>query len=369
LNLPPLARAAVMTAVGEDLEFREYPIPEPVGREVLVRVACSTICRSDLHTWRGRRPGPMPSILGHEIAGQIVAVGDKVTCDAADQRLRIGDRITWTLHSCCGTCCYCREHHLSMKCRQLRKYGHSNCETPPHLQGGFAEYCLIDEGTGIIRLPDELPYHLAAPLNCAAATVVAGWEAAGLQACQNVLIQGAGGLGCYAAAFASLSGARRIVVTDIDDERFELIARFGATDCINVSQCSQEEAVGKIQRLTGGFGVDSALELAGVPDVVPLGLAALRKGGSYIEIGCSFPNATISIDLSTILWNLLTVRGVHNYDFAHLRKAVQMVSQTLDRFPYDELVATRFPFHEINTALRTAESHTGGRVAIEFDGV
>lgn len=253
-----------------------------------------------------------------------------------------------------------------MKCRQLRKYGHDSCDAPPHLQGGFAEYCLIDEGTGVLKLPDSLPYHLAAPLNCAAATVVAGWDAAELQACDSVLIQGAGGLGCYAAAFASYAGAKRIIVTDIEPARFALIKRFGATDCIDVSQCSHEEAVGEIRRLTGGFGVDSCLELAGVPAVVPLGLAALRKGGRFIEIGCSFPGALVSVDMSTILWNLLTVRGVHNYDFVHLRRAVSMVSQTLSRFPYEELISPRYSFADVNNALRAAQTQSHGRVAIEF---
>ena len=355
-----------MTAVKRDLEFREYPLPVLRDGQVLVKVRCCTICRSDLYTWLGKRPGPVPCILGHEIVGEVVQLGSPGILDSADQTLAVGDRITWTLHSSCGKCLYCREHHLSMKCRHLRKYGHDSSAEPPHLQGGFAEYCLIDEGTGILKLPDSLPYRIAAPLNCAAATIVAGWEAARLQAGDNVLIQGAGGLGCYAAAYASYAGARRVIVTDIHASKLEFISRFGATDCIDTSGCTQTEVVQRIQQLTHGVGCDSVLELAGVPAIVPLGLAALRKGGRYVEIGCSFPEAMVQIDMSTILWNLLELRGVHNYDFMHLRRAVDFVTLTQQRFPYESLVSKVFSFDDINAAMRTAQAPTSGRVAIEW---
>ena len=355
-----------MTSVGGDLELREYPLTLPVGGEALVRVRSCTICRSDLHTWLGTRAGPLPVILGHEIAGEIVALGSALTHDVANQPLAIGDRVTWTLHSCCGSCYYCRQHHLSMKCLNLRKYGHDNCESPPHLQGGFAEYCFIDAGTAILKLPDNIPYHCAAPLNCAAATVAAGWDAAELVAGENVLIQGAGGLGCYAAAFARLSGANKIIVIDINPQRLEFVKQFGASHVLDCSQLSPAEVTKHIQSLTGGFGVDCALEVAGVPAAVPTGLASLRKGGRYIEIGCSFPQANVNIDMSLILWNLLTLRGVHNYDVKHLQRAVQLVSQSMDRFPYEQFVSRTFKLGQINEALRFAEVNPAGRVAIEF---
>ncbi len=355
-----------MTSVGKDLELREFALPQPVGSQAVVRVRCCTICRSDLHTWQGKRSAQLPVILGHEIVGEVVALGPGLTHDAMNQPLMLGDRVTWTLHSCCGSCYYCTQHHLPMKCLKLRKYGHESCESPPYLQGGFAEYCFIDAGTGVLKLPDNIPYRCAAPLNCAAATVVAGWEAAELQAGQNVLIQGAGGLGCYAAAFAALAGAARIIVSDPYAHRLELARQFGATDVVDMSTISADELPQHVRLVTNGFGADCALELAGVPAVVPSGLASLRKGGRYIEIGCSFPNAHVTVDLSTVLWNLLVLRGVHNYSFAHLQRAVQLVSQSMDRFPYQNLITHAFPWTQINQALRFAEANPAGRVAIEF---
>jgi threonine dehydrogenase-like Zn-dependent dehydrogenase len=101
-----------------------------------------------------------------------------------------------------------------MKCRQLRKYGHDSCASPPHFVGGFAEYCYLTPGTCVVQVPDSLPDAVAAPANCALATVIAAWEAAHLAAGERVLILGAGALGLYAAAWAADAGCREILVTD-----------------------------------------------------------------------------------------------------------------------------------------------------------
>lgn len=355
-----------MTRVGSDLELREFPLPKPIGREALVRVRCCTICRSDLHTWRGTRASPLPVILGHEIVGDIVALGEARTHDACNRKLAIGDRVTWTLHSSCGSCYYCSQQHLPMKCMYLRKYGHDACDSPPHLQGGFAEYCFIDAGTSILKIPENLTYRVAASLNCAAATVAAGLEAAELRPGENIFIQGAGGLGCYAAAFARLAGARRIIAADLSPQRLNFVRQFGATDTIDCTELSEVEIPPLVRELTNGFGADCALELAGVPSLVSTGLSALRKGGRYIEIGCSFPSADVSIDMSIILWNLLTVRGVHNYDVRHLHRSIQLVSQSIETFPYELFVTHSFRLDQINEAIRTADRNPGSRVAIEF---
>lgn len=358
------ARAAVMVAPRSELQLREYPMPTAPPGGALVRVSCCTICRSDLHTWTGRRPGPTPVILGHEIVGTVSELGEGLAHDVRGQQLTVGDRVTWTLLSSCGKCRYCAELHLPMKCCDLRKYGHESCAEPPHLRGGFAEYCLIDAGTGVLKLPADLPDMLAAPVNCAAATVAAGCDAAELKPGETVLIQGAGALGCYAAAFAAYAGCHRVIVTDIDAGRLEFIRQFGATNCIDVSHREPLAHLTVVRDLTGGFGVDCVLEVAGAPSAVATGLQYLRKGGRYIELGCSFPNADATIDMSYVLWNLLTIRGVHNYDVRHLCQAVDMLTATRDRFPYAHIVGATYPLDRVNEALAAAESGGAMRIAI-----
>ena len=357
-------RAAVMVKTNEDLEIREYPLPKVQKGCILVKVKCCTICGSDVLAWLGRKKAPVPMILGHEIVGEIVELGDGVAFDSANRKLSVGDRITWTIMDNCGKCYYCREKGLMMKCLHLKKYGHDCCDASPHFVGGFAEYCYITPGTCVIKVPDELTNEEAAPANCALATVVAGWDAAGLKPFENVLIQGAGALGFYAAALAKHNGCRRIIVTDLLDHRLEAIKEFGATDTINTKNIKDEDLVQMVQGLTDGFGVDAAMEIAGVPSIVPVGLKCLRMGGRYIEHGNTFPGANVTFDFSEVVFRCLTIRGVHNYDTRHLQWGVDFLKQTKGIFPFEKLVTERFTLDEINQAIGVARSGKAIRVAV-----
>ena len=359
-----MGRAAVMVKTNEDLEILEYPLPEVQKGCILVRVKCCTICGSDVLAWQGRKKAPVPMILGHEIVGKIVELGEGAAYDSGNRPLKVGDRITWTIMDNCGKCYYCREKGLMMKCQHLKKYGHDSCTDAPHFVGGFAEYCYLTPGTCVIKVPDELTDEEAAPANCALATVVAGWEAAELKPFENVLIQGAGALGFYAAALAKHYGCRRIIVTDILDHRLEAIREFGATDTINTRNVKDEDLVRMIQGLTDGFGVDSVMEIAGVPAIVPVGMKCLRMGGRYIEHGNTFPGANVTFDFSEVVFRCLTIRGVHNYDTRHLQWGVDFLKQAKGIFPFEKLVTERFSLDEINQAMDAARSGKTIRVAV-----
>lgn len=357
-------KAAVMTAPKKDLEIMEYPLPKVDKGCILVKITCCTICGSDLHTWLGRRKSPLPIILGHEIIGKIVELGEGVTHDSGDRPLKAGDRITWTIMDNCGKCYYCREKGLMMKCRHLKKYGHDSCANPPHFVGGFSEYCYLTPGTCVIKVPDNLTDEIAAPANCALSTVVAGWEAIALQPLENVLIMGAGALGFYASAMASHSGCNRIIVTDILDQRLDFIKRFGATDTMNTRDMQAEDIVASVQERTGGFGVDAVMEVAGVPALVAVGLKCLRIGGRFIEIGNAFPGANFTYDASDILFRRLTIKGLHNYDTRHLQTGVDFLALKQNVFPFADVVSHRVSLGEINKGLRIAESGKAVRVAV-----
>jgi putative phosphonate catabolism associated alcohol dehydrogenase len=359
-----IAKAAVMTKTNEDLEIREYPLPRVDKGAILVKVTCCTICGSDIHTWLGRRKAPVPMILGHEIVGRIVELGEGMAYDSGNRPLKEGDRITWTIMDSCGKCYYCREKGLMMKCLHLRKYGHDSCADAPHFTGGFAEYCYITPGTCVVKVPDELTDREAAPANCALATVVAGWEAAALKPFENVLIQGAGGLGFYSAALAKHYGCRKIIVTDIQAHRLEAIKAFGATDTINTVGMKDEDLVQAVRDLTDGFGVDAAMDVAIAPSIVPVGLRCLRIGGRYIEHGNAFPGAYVTIDFSDVMFRCLTIRGVHNYDTRHLQWGIDFLTQTKGVFPFEKLVIGRFSLDEINQAMELARSGKAIRVAV-----
>jgi putative phosphonate catabolism associated alcohol dehydrogenase len=361
--MPGTSRAAVMTSVDEPLELRRYPLPAVEQGAILVRVLCCTICRSDLHTRMGRRSGPTPVVLGHEIVGEIVELGAGVAHDIGDRPLKVGDRVTWTITDSCGKCYYCREKGLPMKCLHVKKYGHDTCERPPHLEGGLAEYCYIGPGTCVVKVPDNLTNEEAAPANCALATALAGWDTLDLRPLENALIQGAGALGIYATALACHFGCNRIIVTDVLDHRLDFAKEFGATDVINTSGMTDDEIVAAVQSLTG-YGVDVAMEVAGVPSLVSVGLRSLRKGGRMALCGTSFAGARFTYDASDIIWRWLQLRGIHNYDAKHLQLAIDFLSRSNHRFPFHKLVTHRYPLEDINEAMGVAESGAGLRVAV-----
>ena len=152
------------------MRLEQLPIPELEAGEVLVKIECSTLCGSDLHTIKGLRQEKCPSILGHESVGFVVGIGDMQPCDASGEALQCGDRVTWSTTISCGACDRCRAG-WTQKCRTLSKYGHAVAEGRQALCGGLAEYILLRPGTAIVKVPTALAAEVVSPANCATATV------------------------------------------------------------------------------------------------------------------------------------------------------------------------------------------------------
>jgi threonine dehydrogenase-like Zn-dependent dehydrogenase len=173
-------------------------------------------------------------------------------------------------------------------------------------------------------------------------------------------------LGIYAAALAKTYGCNKVIITDVLDKRLEFVKKFGATDVINVKGMKDEDVVKKIQGLTRGYGVDVAMEVAGRPEIIPIGLKSLRKGGQYVEHGNAFPGAIFSYDASDIVFRYLTIKGVHNYDTKHLEWSIGFLQRTQNIFPFKDMVTHRYKLEEINKAMELAHSGEAIRVAIKM---
>jgi putative phosphonate catabolism associated alcohol dehydrogenase len=356
-----MARAVVFAGPGVRLREEEFETRQPRGREVLVRVLCCTLCGSDLHTWSGRRPTPLPTILGHEILGRIEALGpDAATVDLADRPLSVGDRITWTVAASCGSCFFC-DHELPQKCERLFKYGHEQLVPDHPFSGGLAEYCLLAPGTGIVRLPDDLPDVTACPVNCATATVMAALRHVGSVRDRIVLIQGAGMLGLTACAVARAEGARRILCCDVEVSRAKRALAFGAHESISANA---ESLPAGIQQATAGRGVDVAFEFSGAPAALEAGLPLLRIGGRYALVGCVFPTRPAALPPETIVRRELTLGGVHNYIPADLVKAVDFLTGWHREFPFADLVEQSYPLARATPAFERAAAGAV-RVAVQ----
>jgi len=350
------ARAVVFHGPGRPLELREIPLPDLGPGEVLVRVRCCTLCGSDLHTYRGRRPAPTPLILGHEMLGQVVDLGPGEPVFCLDGRpLGCGDRITWSVAANCRACFYCT-HDLPQKCERLRKYGHEAIRDQHALSGGLADYCHLLPGSAIVRVPAHISDVVACPASCATATVAAIMRQAGPLAGQHLLIQGAGLLGLTACAMAAVRDAAEILIADLSAERLELARRFGATGTVGAT-ASGKELSDLVQKRTEGRGVDVAIDLSGANAAVEAALRLLRIGGRMILAGSVFPGPPLALSAEGVVRRWLTIQGVHNYAPRDLTAALEFLSEHGGRFPFAEVVHPRiFGLAEAEAAFTAAET-------------
>ena len=240
-------KAVRMTAIGQPLALQEIPVPSVGPGEVLVQIKAAGICHSDAHYRAGvSSTGPLPQTLGHEIAGLVEAVGPQVT------RFRPGDRVCLHYLVTCGQCEHCNRGQEQF-CVQAQMLG-------KHRDGGYAEFIAVPE-RGVMHLPTEIPFEHAAIMMCSSSTSFHALRKTKLQPGETVAVFGAGGLGMSAIQLARGLGALTVYAVDINPDKLALAAQFGAIP-VNASQV---DPVAEISHLTGGRGVDVALELIGLP--------------------------------------------------------------------------------------------------------
>ncbi|HEY4261094.1 MAG TPA: zinc-binding dehydrogenase [Schlesneria sp.] len=351
--------AAIFDGTPGTIKVRDIPLPELPGAEILVRVLGCTLCGSDLHSFDGRRSVPIPTILGHEIVGEIIAFGKTaLRRDFAQRELIIGDRVTWAIVASCGDCFYC-QRNLPQKCLRSVKYGHEIARPGQELLGGLAEHCLLVGGTTIVRLPSELPLSVACPANCATATIVAALEAAGPVENRNVCIFGAGMLGLTACAMARCQGAAIVVCVEPDVARRQRALTFGAT---HVSDC--ENLAAETRQAGLQYGFDAVLELSGHPSTFDAAWPLIRMGGTLVLVGSVFPAAPVPLAFEQIVRRQLTIRGIHNYAPRHLLTAVEFLSRHHHDYPFVGLVTQWIALTSIAEAFELAKDPGAIRIGV-----
>lgn len=350
-------RAAVFVGAGKPLELRRFSAAALQPGEALVRVACSSLCGSDLHTFAGRRSAPTPCVLGHEMIGMVEELAGPL-CDLSGRVLQPGDRVVWSVAASCGDCFYCARD-LPQKCERLHKYGHSSLAAGGPFCGGLADYCLLRPGTPIVRLPDELTDEVACPAGCATATIC---EALGSQPLETVAVLGLGPLGLTACARAAHLGAKTIIGLDLASELFPLAIRFGATAVCAAGDGALAEAL--VREQTSGRGCDLVVEVSGSPLALELALRLARIGGRIAAVGAVLPTQPAALDPERIVRGLLTIQGVHNYRPASLLAAVNFLAASNETVPWRELAGPGFALDEVNAAFDAASRLRGKRVFV-----
>ncbi|KTT13348.1 MULTISPECIES: alcohol dehydrogenase AdhP [Pseudomonas] len=287
--MPKTMKAAVVTAFGQPLEIREVEVPTPGAGQVLVKIAASGVCHTDLHAAEGDwpvKPNP-PFIPGHEGVGHVVAVGAGVT------HVKEGDRVgvPW-LYSACGHCEHCLGGWETL-CESQQNTGYS-------VNGGFAEYTLADAGY-VGRLPDNVGFVEIAPILCAGVTVYKGLKMTDTKPGNWVVISGIGGLGHMAVQYARAMGLN-VAAVDVDDKKLDLARRLGAEVTVNARQ--QDPAAYLKKEIGGAHG---ALVTAVSPKAFEQAIGMTRRGGTIALNG--LPPGDFPLSIFDMVLNGTTVRG------------------------------------------------------------
>jgi putative phosphonate catabolism associated alcohol dehydrogenase len=362
----PSSRAAIFHGTGRPFELTEVPVPAPGPGEILVRNELTTLCRSDLNTFEGKRTEKTPTILGHEIVGRIVSFGEGAPwVDARGQPLHAGDRITWAIYAADPDCELARRG-IPQKGEGLFKYGHEQVTADSHLHGGLADYCLLRQHTPLVKVDESVAAPTAALINCSIATAAGAWRLAGDLQGRGVLVTGAGMLGVIGAAMCRRAGAELVVAADRSEERLAMAQRFGAHETIVVGDVGNDWRSLWETRF-GGRKPDVALDFSGAPDCMEASLDLLGIGGVAVWIGASFPQRDLAVNAESVLRRLLTIRGLHNYHAGDLVSAVEFVERCHLELPFEELIADVFPLERVNEAFFAATGTSAFRIGIQLD--
>ncbi len=362
-------RLAAFYGPREPLRIQEYPVPEPEPGAALVKISLANVCGSDLHMWRGeldlRKLGrALPRNLGHEMCGQIAALGEGVATDSAGEPLAVGDRVVYRYTFACGRCRVCLTGR-SRACPHQAHHLATSCEVWPHFKGAYGDYTYLFPGHTVFKVPDELSDGMVAGVNCAFSQVICGLDVVRLDLGETVVIQGAGGLGIYATAAARELGAGRVIVIDGVAERLELASAFGADKLIDLRELpSIEQRVARVKELTGGWGADVVMDLAGFIDVIPEGLQMVGNGGRYVEIGNISPGISFSLDPAGLIHRNVSMHGIGFYEPRHLKRALELMARTREQYPYERIVSDVFPLEQVNEVLAAQDKGGITRAAL-----
>ena len=338
-------KGAQIIKTNEPLVINEVEKPKPEGNQVLVRVAATGVCHSDLHLWEGGYAGPkgvfmkvedrgvkFPLIPGHEISGTIEEVGNGV------KNFNVGDKVLvypWLGEGKCPAC-LSGEQNLCDNPRTLGIYQN----------GGYAQYVLIPDSKFLIRL-DHLEFDSASSLACSGLTAYNAVKKAksipGLEDRHNIVIVGAGGLGLMAVQVAKAIFKSKITIIDVNDQKLAEARKLGADNIINTKE--KQDVVKEVKDLTNGFGTDVVIDFVNNNVTSVNSFNMLRKRGKLIMVGLF--GGSMELNLPMIPLRGYTLTGAYTGTFQDLTELVELASDGKVRTVLDRT----FALDQVNEAL------------------
>jgi alcohol dehydrogenase len=358
-----LIRAALLESMGaprpyaqsRPLRIADVELDPPGPGELLVRIRAAGLCHSDLSVIDGNRPRPMPMVIGHEAAGEVVQLGAGVADFA------VGDHVVTTFVPTCGTCEPCT-HGRPALCepgvaangagtllggaRRLHEHGR---DLNHHLGvSGFAEYAVVDAHSAV-RIERELPFDLAALFGCAVITGVgAVANTAAMPAGGRAAVVGLGGVGLAALLGAKALGAETLVAVDVEPAKLGIAEQLGAT---HVFDARDPDCAAQVRAATRG-GVEFAFEMAGSVRALELAYRITRRGGTTVTAGLSPPDATFALPHVNLVAEERTLKGSYLGSCVPKRDVPRYVEwYRAGRLPVDRLIDARLGLDQLNEAL------------------
>lgn len=340
-------KALVKSKSEEGLWLEDVPEPEVGPMDVLIKINKTSICGTDVHIWKwdkwAQKTIPVGMTVGHEYSGTIAAVGSGVT------DFEIGERVSGEGHIVCGHCrnCLAGRRHL---CPNTEGVGVNRT-------GAFAEYLSIP-ARNAYKVDASIPEDIIStfdPLGNAVHTALS-WD----MVAEDVLITGAGPIGCMAAAVAKFAGARHIVVTDVNPYRLDLASQLGATRVVDVSK----ESLNDVKTELGmNEGFDVCLEMSGHPSGLNDILTHSSNGAKVSLLGI-FPE-NVAIDWDKVIFKGLILKGIYGREmFETWYKMTSMIRAGLDIAP---VITHRYHYTEFEKGFATMLSGQSGKVVLDWD--
>ncbi|MBM3737022.1 MAG: zinc-binding dehydrogenase [Acidobacteria bacterium] len=325
----------------ENLKVEPVAVPSIGPGDVLVRVRAALTCGTDVKVFRRGYHARMivpPALFGHELAGDVIAVGDEVT------RFRPGSRIMAANSAPCNQCFYCRKGNVNL------------CEDLLFNNGAYAEFMriparIVEKNT--YSLPDHVSYQDAAlsePLAC----VMRGLEETGLEAGQTVAVIGLGPIGLMFVRLASLMGAR-VIAVGRRKSQVDRASIMGADEVLISAHGA--DVIHMVREMTGGYGVDVAIEAVGIPETWEQAVRMVRRGGTVNFFGGCPSDSRVALDTNLLHYSEITCKASFHHTPTHIRKALECVSR--GEITSSDFVNRVEPLSNLLEVMRYLMSHNG----------
>jgi S-(hydroxymethyl)glutathione dehydrogenase / alcohol dehydrogenase len=360
-----MLKAAVLRTLKAPLTIEAFDLPEPARHQVLVKLAASGVCHSDWHVIKGDWPHiAVPTILGHEGAGVVEAVGSDV------RGIGVGDHVVLSWKRNCGICAMCQQGFPNL-CdlppdEAGRPFHHESLQPMDKMLGlgTFATHTIVPADV-VIPIDKTIPLQQAALVGCGVLTGVgAVVNTAQVEAGRGVAVFGCGGVGLNCIQGAALAGAEPIIAVDIFDSKLALARHFGATHTLNARQV---DVVAQIQGMTGG-GVHYAFEAVGLAGETFLqAILCTRKRGTTVFVGHAPFNTSIPLDARMLMHEKIVMGSYYGTARPHVDISRFLNLYKSGRLKLDELVSRTYPLEGVNAAFEALGAGEVARSVLVFE--